>query len=106
MTHKLAVSFECTPVREIHVNPDDPSPVVAVVEAVADVEGVDPTKLPSLGDTIDPDLIDQFVTFAEPNTDSLAGLCFTYSGWNVFVRADGTIIIGDPNETNTPTPLF
>lgn len=106
MAQQLAVSFECAPVRESHVDPDGQSPAATVIETVADVEDVDPAELPPLADTIDPDMIDQFVTFAGSDTDSPAGLCFTHSGWNVFVRSDGTIIIGDPAEKTTPTPLF
>ena len=106
MSTQLAVSFECTPVREAHVDPDGQPPAVAVVETVADLEDADAVELPPLADTVDPDVIDQLVTSAGADIDSLAGLCFTYCDWNVFVRADGTIIIGDPAEMYTPTPLF
>jgi hypothetical protein len=106
MAQQLAVSFECKPVREAHADLDSQSPAVVVVETVAEIDNVDPTELPPLADTIDPDVVDQLVTSAGSDSDSLAALCFTFSGWNVFVRADGTIIIGDPAETNAPTPLF
>lgn len=103
MPQDLAVAFECTPVREANVEPGGRSPAMAVIETVTGVEGVDPMELPPLSDAIDPDVIDLLVT---PDGDSQAGLCFTYNQWNVFVRADGTIIIADPDEKVVPTPLF
>lgn len=106
MAQQLEVSFECTPVRETDVDPDDQSPAAVVIETVADLEGVDGLELPPLANTIDPDVIDKLVASVESDIESLAGLSFTYSGWNVFVRGDGTIIIGDPDEMTTPTPLF
>jgi hypothetical protein len=104
MAQQLAVSYECTPVGETTVDPDDRSPAVAVVEIVADVEETDPVALPTLADTIDPDVIDAFV--ATTGSDSEGALCFTYSGWNVFVRANGKIVVGDPHKMTASTPLF
>ena len=104
MTSQLAVSYECRPVRETNVVSDNRSPAVAVAELVADLEGADPTELPVLSDTVDPDVIDSFVD--STNSDSSGALCFTYNGWNVFVRVDGTIIVGDPDGMNESTPLF
>ncbi|MFB6122436.1 MAG: HalOD1 output domain-containing protein [Haloferacaceae archaeon] len=106
MTEQLAVSVECTSVREVSAHARDGSPVVTVVEVVADVAGVDPTALPPLQHRIDPDVINKFVASAASDTNGTANLCFTYAGWNVFVRADGTIVVGDPTEKSAPTPLF
>lgn len=106
MDEQLAVSYECTPVVEKHVNPDGTSPAVTVIEAVSEAAGVDQTELPPLCQAIDPAVINKLVASAEGKTGVTAGLCFTYNGWNVFVRADGTIIIGDSTEKIRPTPLF
>lgn len=104
MAQQLAVSYECTPVRETTGDPDDRSPAVAVVKLITDVEETDPAELPPLADTIDPDVINTFVGSTKP--DSEGALCFTYSGWNIFVRADGTIVVGDPTKKTEATPLF
>lgn len=106
MVQQSAVSFECTPVREIDVDADGQSPTDVIIETVADVEGVDALALPPLADAIDPDVVDDFVDATESDSPSPAALCFSYSGWHVFVRRDGTIIVGDPTEMTTPTPLF
>lgn len=106
MSPKLAISFDSTPLKETTIGPDDRSPAVKVVETVSEVAGVDPTDMPLLAHTIDPDVINQFVESTDSETDPTAGLCFTYSDWNVFLRADGTIIIGDPTENTVTTPLF
>ncbi|WP_340102255.1 HalOD1 output domain-containing protein [Salinibaculum salinum] len=104
MDQQLALSYECTPVLETNVASDDRSPSVAIVEIIADFEVTDPVKLPALADTIDPDVIDTFVASTE--SDTVGALCFTYSDWNVFVRADGTIVVADPRKMNASTPLF
>lgn len=104
MAEQLAVSYECTPVRETNVLSEDRSPALAVLEIIAEVGETEPTELPFIKDTIDPAVINNFVTSTE--ADSEGALCFTYSGWNVFVRTDGTIVVGNPHTMSESTPLF
>lgn len=106
MGQQLRVGFECAPVREMTAGPDGPSPTVRIVRTIAELEGVDTTELPPLGDAIDSELVDKLVASNERGGESPAGLCFTYCGWNVFVHNDGTIIIGDPTEATRQTPWF
>lgn len=73
---------------------------------VADVERVEPTDLPPLAASIDPGIVDRFVESPGSDTDTTGSLCFTYAGWNVFVRADGMIVIGDPGTLDGPTQLI
>lgn len=105
-SQQLAVSFECIPVREINCHRRDQSPAVAIVETVAELENVDPDALSPLYESVDPDALAQLVEHAGDDSDGPLSLCFTYHGWNVFVRGDGTIIVGDPDEIGDPTPLF
>ncbi len=100
----LAVSFECTPVREIQLHGSERTPAEAIVEAVADVEDVAPTALPPLYESVDPDALNALVENHSGASD--LGVCITYHGWNVFVRGDGRIVVGNPNRTGEPTPLF
>lgn len=100
----LDVSFRCSPVREIHVT--DRPLGEAVVQAVADLEGVDPMALPSLHDSVEPDALDQLVSHRSSDSNATLAVMFTYAGWNVFVRGDGTVVVGDPDRMSEPTPLF
>jgi len=61
----------------------------AVVYAVADAEGVDPTDLDPLYDTIDPEALDAL--FAGGGEGRIA---FTYGGHEVEVTADGAAVDG------------
>jgi hypothetical protein len=106
MTQQLPVSFECSPVREITVDAADRSPVSAIVETVAEFEDADPTEMEPLARYIDTDVVTGLVEGRTVERECPAGLCFTYGEWNVFVRADGTVIIGDPADLSRQTPLF
>lgn len=103
---EIAVSFECTPVRELDVQPDGRSPAEAVVEAISNLEGVEPTDLPPIYESVDVDALDRVVEHRRDHPSSTVGVCFTYYGWNVFLRGDGRIVIGDPDQMAEPTPLF
>lgn len=69
------------------------SPSSAVVERVAAREGVDPTDLDvPLFDAIDPDALDSIVRSSDPDRDDgLGTVRFAYYGYEVTVRADGTV---------------
>lgn len=68
-----------------------PSPSEAVVRRVADFEGVDPTELLPLFDTIDPDALDAIVRSAAGNDDAGLRIEFTYHGYDVTVTGDGVV---------------
>jgi hypothetical protein len=65
----------------------DGSPATAVVEAVADHEGVAPTDLPPLADAVDPESLDAVVDDGR--------LSFEYCGYDVTVHADGSVSLGE-----------
>ncbi|MFU8868391.1 HalOD1 output domain-containing protein [Natronococcus sp.] len=69
------------------------SPSLRVVETVANAEGVDPTELePPLYDAVDPNAIDDlFAATTAPNASRNGQLTFRYRGYDVTVRADGTV---------------
>ena len=104
--NEIALSFECTPVRELYVRPDGRSPAEAVVEAISELDAVEPTDLPPLYESVDVDALDRVVEHHQDHPASTVGICFTYHGWNVFVRGDGRIVVGDPDHMAEPTPLF
>lgn len=74
-------------------DPDGPATVSdTVIEAVADVAGVDPTNtLIPLADRIDPDALDGL--FVDGDGD--AQVTFSVCGLDVLVRSDGRIRIVD-----------
>lgn len=101
----LAVSFECTPVREVLIEEGE-TPVEVIVDAIADIEDVEPTNLPPLHESIEPMSLCLMLEHCRVNKTSEVGICFVYNGWNIFVRGDGTVFVGDPERKGTQTPMF
>lgn len=69
------------------------SPSLAVIEAVADREGVDPTDLDrSLFEVIDPDALDAVIrSDAGGRAPSPLRVTFHYHGYEVTVSSDGQV---------------
>lgn len=68
------------------------TPAVAVVEAVSDVTGSDPTSGPPLHDSINTDALNAF--FTETNADvQSARISFEYEGNEITVIGDGTVYV-------------
>lgn len=66
---------------------DSRSPAVAVAYAVAEADGVEPTELPPLGETIDPNAVNQCI-----EDESFSGqIQFEYAGYDVSVNSHGVI---------------
>lgn len=65
------------------------SVVVAIVEAVAEREGVDSTDLPPLQDSIDHDVLETL----QQSVDDRQFVRFQYAGHRITVRADGSIVV-------------
>lgn len=70
----------------------------AVVDAIADHEGVDPTNLePCLYDVIDPEALDAL--FPDGSPSGAGGrVRFSYDGRDVCVSADGRVRVSDPDD--------
>jgi hypothetical protein len=73
---------------------DNPSPFEQVVLKIAEQKGVEPTELPPLYDTIDPEALDALLT-----ADAVGHLTFEYLGYEVTVTAPDHITISEVKET-------
>jgi hypothetical protein len=77
------------PPVQIEVAPDE-VPSIILVEAIAQLEGVDALQLDApLSAAIDPDTIDMFVQYS-PNGGVLA---FEYAGYDVVISASGQLSV-------------
>lgn len=66
----------------------------AVVDAVADAEGISPLELdPPLYAAIDPDALAQFVARIDGPTASEVEVSFVYAGYAVTVTGDGDVSV-------------
>jgi hypothetical protein len=98
---------EGSPVHEARYRPDsEPSPVAAVANAVAALEGIDPVELPPLYDQVDVEAVNRLMEPSGADVWEESTVCFTVRNWNVVVRGDGQIVIFDGDETGEPTPVF
>lgn len=72
-------------------------PSQAVVERVADLEGVSPTELtPPLYSAIDPEALDSLFSLSTNDTpQAINCICFSYNGYNVQIQNDGNISISE-----------
>jgi len=95
----------CSPVVDRRFD-GDTSPTVAVAEALAAAEGVDPTDLEPLNDAIDCAAFDRLFDGGELPTAAPKVLSFAVDGWNVFVRDDGSVRVCDPDPVVEPEPVF
>jgi len=79
---------------------DSLPPSVAVAEAVAAVDGTDPTNGPVLHDVVETDALDAL--FTESNgVPAALEVSFEYAGHDVSVRADGTVTIDAGSASST-----
>ncbi|ADB61548.1 hypothetical protein Htur_2673 [Haloterrigena turkmenica DSM 5511] len=72
------------------------APAIGLVEIVADVEGTDAMELAPIYDRADDLVADLFES--PPEADADAELEFSYQGYRITVRQDGTVVIRDPSE--------
>ena len=77
------------------------APSLAVVQRVANREGVDPTELSPLHDSIDPDALDSLVDGSLGDAADFE-LEFTYCGYTITVTGEGVIHL---DETVRPETL-
>lgn len=103
----MTIYRTCTPVSSTKYGRESGrSPTEAIIDAVAEAAGVDPTELPPLYDSIDPDAINDLFQPYDGNTGTETFLRFTIDSWNVFVRADGKIRVCDATRPTEPKPVF
>jgi len=103
----LSIYRGCTPVVDAEYDPESGSSAAeAVIWALADAAGVDPTDLPPLFDYVDPDALDALFNHYERGADSDSIFNFQVDTWNVFVRSDGRIRVCDATRPTEPEPVF
>lgn len=85
------------PEQQYWTSIDDGTAAEAIAMAVAEVEGVSPTRLnPPLNDVIDPDVLDRlFAPAGNARRTSAGRVVFPYRGHVVTYHADGYVTV-DP----------
>jgi hypothetical protein len=96
MSEATPGQYECRPVHEREFQFDTGrKPSAAVIEAVATAEDADPSALPPLYDSVDPDALNRL--FDGPSEKRPGRLVFGYAGWDVFVGDDGVVAVCEPD---------
>ncbi|WP_418286493.1 HalOD1 output domain-containing protein [Halorubrum sp. DTA46] len=104
---ELIVYRGCTPVADAEYDfESDNSAIEAIIWALADAVGVDPTDIPPLFDYVDPDALNALFDPSDRATDGGSLLSFQVDTWNVFVRSDGRIRVCDATQPTDPEPVF
>ena len=78
----------------------------AFVDAIAEAEGVTPTKLPSLYESVDFDTLTELMGHPREGVDGDLLLALRIGNWNVFVGNDGRIRVCDAAMETEPEPIF
>lgn len=81
-----------TVVRVQHDFQEDSSVASSVVTAVSKADGVDPSDLPPLQETVDGDALDALFARSSTGTDG-PRVAFHYAGHRVTVESDGAITV-------------
>ncbi|MFC6785402.1 HalOD1 output domain-containing protein [Halobaculum halobium] len=107
MQGNMSVYCVCTPVVDTKYDSEsDRSATDAIVRALADAAGVDPTDIPPLFDYVDPDALNTLFDSSDRGTGGDTLLSFQVDTWNVFVRSDGRIRVCDATQPTEPEPVF
>lgn len=82
-----------TDVATIPKPDSNPSPTIAVIEAIAEHEGVDPLDFEQpLNEVIDPDALDSIVGGSQTGRGPPGvAVRFSYNGYRVHVTSDGSV---------------
>ena len=105
---ELALYRSCSVVSETSYVPEAGRTLTeALVDAIAEAEGVAPTELPSLYGSLDLDALSTLLTNSGETADDELLLGLRMGRWNVFVSSDGRIRVCDAtDETRSPEPIF
>jgi hypothetical protein len=105
---ELALYRSCSVVSETTYRRDGGRTLTeALVEAVAEAQGVAPRDLPSLYESIDFDALTTLLTTSSENVDDELVLGLRMNRWNLFVSSDGRIRVCDAtDETPSLEPIF
>jgi len=103
----MTIYRSCEPVVDTRYGRESgQSPSEAIIQAVAAAAGVEPTELPPLFDFVDPDALDTLFQDHTGAADAEKLLSFRIKTWNVFVRADGRVLVCDGTQCTDPQPVF
>lgn len=106
-SRSLTLYRGCIPIVDSRYDAEsDHSPVEALIDAIAEAEGVDATALPSLYEVVDTDALNQLFSRCDEAGDAETVLSFQFDPWTVFVRADGRIRVCDSTKPTDPEPIF
>ena len=105
---ELALYRSCSVVSETSYVPEAGRTLTeALVDAIAEAEGVAPTELPALYGSLDLDALSTLLTNSGETADDELLLGLRMGRWNVFVSSDGRIRVCDAtDETRSPEPIF
>lgn len=104
---KLDVYRGCAPVVDAEYDSESGrSAAEAVIGALADAVGADPTALPPLYEYVDPDALNALFDRSDRATGDATLLSFQVDRWNVFVSSDGRIRVCDSTQPTDPEPVF
>ena len=78
----------------------------ALVDAVAEAEGVAPTELSPLYESIDLDALTKLLAKPSESANEELILGLRMNRWNVFVSSDGRIRVCDATEETSMEPIF
>ena len=105
---ELALYRTCSVVSETTYRRDSGRTLTeALVDAVAEAEGIAPSDLPVLYESIDLDALSTVLAKPSEAVDGELLLGLRMNRWNVFVSSDGRIRVCDAtDETSRPEPVF
>lgn len=105
---ELALYRSCSVVSETtYVRDGERTLTQALSDAVAEAEGVTPSELPPLYESIDLDALGRLLAKPSEATEDELLMGLRMDRWNVFVSSDGRIRVCDATEeTSSLEPIF
>ncbi|KAA9396238.1 hypothetical protein Har1130_19045 [Haloarcula sp. CBA1130] len=104
---KLALTRSCTVISDREFEKDgDQTLTEAFVNAIAEAEGVAPTELPPLYESVDFDALTQLMEPPDEAIDGNVIMALRIGKWNVFVSANGRIRVCDATIETDPESIF
>lgn len=98
---------DCMLVHDVEHDVSENRPLVeTLVEAIAEVEGVEMTELDSLHDSVDVEQLERLLYSGRSSALSSGIVGFVAHGWTIFVHADGRIRICDPADGADPSSMI
>ncbi|WP_458204795.1 HalOD1 output domain-containing protein [Haladaptatus sp. NG-SE-30] len=67
-----------------------------VIETISEVSGTDPTEIPPLYESIDPDALDDLFDRSSPESVPIR-VRFQHDGYEVVVEREGTVTVRNPD---------